>query len=249
MESLRSSGGQTELLNFGRFNEDRLGRLVSYSTQGDAYELIGVSEFFLFHLNNESSRSVLASAGGEVVDRGELGRWLVLNRGERVDFPIGAEEPPEDVTRTRFSGYELALDISVGTESSGRRNIRAEPTLGLLVSDDYRKAMAELSFRLNLFLASFMFCLLALPMSFSNGRSDRWATPVVAIATVVVANNLIVLLRGLVLRGEVSVWVAIVSPSIFLGLFFLVLMRSRGAFALHFAPQKKTKRYRGQDEI
>jgi len=131
MESLRASGARTELLNFGRFNEDHSGRLVSYSTQGDANEIVATREFFLFHLNDESGRSVLTSAGGELVDRGESGRWLVLSRGERVDFPIGAEAPPADVTRTRFSGYELALDIPVGTESPGRGNIRAEPTLDL----------------------------------------------------------------------------------------------------------------------
>ena len=142
---------------------------------------------------------VVSANSGAMFFEGDRQRFLRLEDGHRVEGP---ENGGLDYRLMRYASNEVALPDR--DEPRGQDDPEVLPTLRLL-GDDRREAQAQLHWRITPPLLALAFALLALPLSRSTPRQQRYGSVMLAFLGYVVGISLMISGRQWLASGKLPV--------------------------------------------
>jgi len=203
-----------ELLVPGRFQSTDKGSRVTY-TEGLSADKSQMNNVFIA----DGNTILLAQTGTQKVNPDTGSRFLELHNGKRFDIAPGKL----DVEILDFDLY----GVKIADEQAERRKIKKEavPTSELLGSDQARH-VSQLQWRFSLIIMVPICAMIAFPLSKVNPRQGRFARLFPAIILFMVYITLLISLRGMLSKGDISPaigmwWVHGVYALIGLGLLFV----------------------------
>lgn len=164
--------------------------------------------------------SVVVAAKGSIQTGEEDGnRYVVLEQGRRYDGSPGTPEYRVMV----FDRYQLRIEAN--KQAAPLSRIRAKST-GELFQEADKFSFGELSYRVNIPLASLFLALLAIPLSFVNPRAGRTSNMLLAILVYLVYSNAVLICRTWVSQEKLSFASGLLLPHLVaLALLLLFLYR------------------------
>lgn len=203
-----------ELLVPGRFQSTSKGTRVTY-TEGLSADKSEMNNVFIA----DGNTILLAQRGTQKVNPDTGSRFLELHQGKRFDITPGKL----DVEILDFELY----GVKIADEQAERRRIKKEaiPTTELFGNDSTRH-ISQLQWRFSLIIMVPICAMIAFPLSKVNPRQGRFARIFPAIILFMVYITLLISLRGMLSKGDISPaigmwWVHGVYTLIGLGLFFI----------------------------
>lgn len=203
-----------ELLVPGRFQSTDKGSRVTY-TEGLSDDKSQMNNVFIA----DGNTILLAQTGTQKVNPDTGSRFLELHNGKRFDIAPGKL----DVEILDFDLY----GVKIADEQAERRKIKKEavPTSELFGSDQTRH-VSQLQWRFSLIIMVPICAMIAFPLSKVNPRQGRFARLFPAIILFMVYITLLISLRGMLSKGDISPvigmwWVHGVYALIGLGLLFV----------------------------
>jgi lipopolysaccharide export system permease protein len=203
-----------ELLVPGRFQSTSKGTRVTYS-EGLSADKSEMNNVFIA----DGNTILLAQRGTQKVNPDTGSRFLELHQGKRFDITPGKL----DVEILDFELY----GVKIADEQAERRRIKKEaiPTTELFGNDSTRH-ISQLQWRFSLIIMVPICVMIAFPLSKVNPRQGRFARIFPAIILFMVYITLLISLRGMLSKGDISPaigmwWVHGVYTLIGLGLFFI----------------------------
>jgi lipopolysaccharide export system permease protein len=200
-------------LSAGQFRESVAANRVFF-IEALNEELNAVSNVFVTQTNKDNVVVVVAKSG-QIENRPNGDRFLVLEKGRRYD---GLLNRPE-FRLTEFERYGIRMEpkpLSLNDDSSKVKSMLE------LVQDPTARNLAELHWRISLPISAFVLAFIAVPLSSFNPRMGRSINLVVAMLVYLLYNNLLSLTQAWIAQGRVSfaigVWV-IHAAAIALALF------------------------------
>ncbi|KRG69644.1 LPS export ABC transporter permease LptF [Pseudoxanthomonas dokdonensis] len=178
-------------LEAGKFTVLSNGGVVYVSGISD--DGTGLSRVFM-HRQQDDRVDVVSAQTGKMFFEGERGRFLSLDKGFRVEGPVGDDL---DYRMMRFARNEIALPDSSETMEKDAPEIL--PTRALL-SDQRPAANAQLHARLTPPLLALAFALLTLPLARSAPRQQRYGRVMMGFLGYVIAVS--VMFNGIQWLGE-----------------------------------------------
>jgi lipopolysaccharide export system permease protein len=152
----------------------------------------------VFISSTENNKQAVTSARSGRLDRIGEDQFLILNNGQRLEQQAGQTA----VKLSEFSEYgtKVGQNRLSTTDTAPAKTL---PTLKL-VNQPTKPHMAELSWRLGLFLAAFNLALLALVVSATNPRAGRGYSLAFALLAFVIYYNLLNIGFGWVSSGKLG---------------------------------------------
>ncbi len=205
--------GDLERIEPGQFQESANGARVFFVEKDASGENAGANVFIA---TNEFGKETITSARSGRIDELPNGRFLLLTNGQRLESTVQGQ----DIKISEFAEYGTQVGVdALSAASFIPANTR--PTLELFANPT-SWALAELSWRFGLILASFNFILIGLAVSSVNPRASRSANHVFALFTFVVYYNLLNLGQNWIIVGRVE-W-SVFMLSLHLGVFTAALL-------------------------
>jgi lipopolysaccharide export system permease protein len=186
----------------GRFIESSRGERVVFVENVD---LEGSTVRNVFVSTRQGTReSVIVAAAGEIEQRDNGERFLVLSKGRRYEGRPGEAE----YRMSEFERYAIRLEPRPsGSVEEGRTRSK---TMQQLVSEGGRWNDGELLWRIGMPAVALLLSLLAIPLSYTNPRLGRSANLIVAVLVFLLYLTALQLVQGYVqLKGlpfAVGVW-------------------------------------------
>ena len=146
--------------------------------------------------------TIVVSRGGQVENRENGERFLVLEQGRRYD---GAEGQL-DFRLMEFERYGIRLEPHATAVSDDRAKVK--PTAELL-ADPSARNRAELLWRIGMPVSAILMALLAIPLSAMNPRIGRSVNLFGALLVYVLYNNLMSIVQAWVAQGRLSFGVGV----------------------------------------
>jgi lipopolysaccharide export system permease protein len=203
-----------ELLVPGRFQSTAKGSRVTY-TEGLSDDKSEMNNVFIA----DGNTILLAQTGTQKVNPDTGSRFLELHKGKRFDITPGKL----DVEVLDFDLY----GVKIADEQAERRKIKKEaiPTSELFGNDSKRHT-SQLQWRFSLIIMVPICAMIAFPLSKVNPRQGRFARLFPAIILFMMYITLLISLRGMLSKGDISPaigmwWVHGVYALIGLGLLFI----------------------------
>ncbi|MGK0249329.1 MAG: lipopolysaccharide export system permease protein [Oleispira sp.] len=203
-----------ELLVPGRFQSTAKGSRVTY-TEGLSDDKSEMKNVFIA----DGNTILLAQTGTQKVNPDTGSRFLELHKGKRFDITPGKL----DVEVLDFDLY----GVKIADEQAERRRIKKEaiPTSELFGNDSKRHS-SQLQWRFSLIIMVPICAMIAFPLSKVNPRQGRFARIFPAIILFMMYITLLISLRGMLSKGDISPaigmwWVHAVYALIGLGLLFI----------------------------
>jgi lipopolysaccharide export system permease protein len=203
-----------ELLVPGRFQSTDKGSRVTY-TEGLSDDKSEMKNVFIA----DGNTILLAQTGTQKVNPDTGSRFLELHKGKRFDITPGKL----DVEILDFDLY----GVKIADEQAERRRIKKEaiPTSELFGNDSNRH-ISQLQWRFSLIIMVPLCAMIAFPLSKVNPRQGRFARIFPAIILFMMYITLLISLRGMLSKGDISPaigmwWVHAVYALIGLGLLFI----------------------------
>lgn len=203
-----------ELLVPGRFQSTDKGSRVTY-TEGLSDDKSEMKNVFIA----DGNTILLAQTGTQKVNPDTGSRFLELHKGKRFDITPGKL----DVEVLDFDLY----GVKIADEQAERRKIKKEaiPTSELFGNDSKRHT-SQLQWRFSLIIMVPICAMIAFPLSKVNPRQGRFARLFPAIILFMMYITLLISLRGMLSKGDISPaigmwWVHGVYALIGLGLLFI----------------------------
>ena len=187
----------------GVFRESKSGERVFFveNLKESADELKNI--FIATTVNGKTG--LVFAAKGHQEDRGEEGRFMVLEKGRRYEVePNSAEVKVMD-----FESYAVLTRDSILKPVEAIPN--RVPILALLQSAD-PNSLAEILWRISQPVSAIVLVLLAIPLSFINPRAGRSLNMVLAILIYAIYNNLITVCQAWVAQGKLSFAIGVFAP-------------------------------------
>ncbi|MFO7594148.1 MAG: LPS export ABC transporter permease LptF [Pseudomonadota bacterium] len=203
----------------GQFNQMSANSPVVYA---EGYEekhgrLTGV---FVSHVEEGVYYQLTAAQAYEQIDEKTGARYLVLLKGYRYEGAAGMQ----DYRIIRFQ--EHGLLIREHQPSIGRPSRDATPTSDLIGSN-HPLDIAELQWRLTIPIGTLLLGLLAVPLSKTSPRRGRFGGMVLGFLIYLVYNNLLLVARSSMEKGEVPAYIGIWWVQwLLIGLIWLLYWRS-----------------------
>jgi len=213
----------------GKFTQLSGGGIVYLSSLNEDGTRMGK----VFIQRQEDGRiDVVSANSGAMFFEGDRQRFLRLEDGHRVEGP---ENGGLDYRLMRYASNEVALPDR--DEARGQDDPEVLPTLRLL-GDDRREAQAQLHWRITPPLLALAFALLALPLSRSTPRQQRYGSVMLAFLGYVVGISLMISGRQWLASGKLPMelgmwWLTVPLLALALWLYFRDgrLSRRKGARA------------------
>jgi len=187
--------GDLERVEPGQFQESADGKRVFFIDK-DVSAAPGGANVFV--VTTEEGRETVTSARSGRIETLPIGRFLLLDNGQRLERAVGSAE----IKVSNFEQY----GVQIGQDTLEAINfvpINTRTTAELL--DDLSPIhRAELSWRLDLILISFNFVIIAVSVSSVNPRVGRSTNLVFALFTFVFYYNLLGLGQNMVATGRFS---------------------------------------------
>ncbi len=227
---------EVSILEPGRFNESSLGDKVLYvenlNAQGD------VLEHVFLYLREGDKISVLAARQAMLKNLPEYnGRYLIFNKGTRYDGIPGKG----DFNQVTFDQYGVLINNAKVTHTEVKHRAQS---LTILWSLGRASDMAEIQWRISLFLSAIILILLAVPLSETSPRQGRYAKILVALLLYIVYANMLTISRTWIKKEFISPWLGVWwVHALFFLLFIILLLRQYHLSWLRF-PTKKMARNR-----
>jgi lipopolysaccharide export system permease protein len=203
-----------ELLVPGRFQSTDKGSRVTY-TEGLSDDKSEMKNVFIA----DGNTILLAQTGTQKVNPDTGSRFLELHKGKRFDITPGKL----DVEILDFDLY----GVKIADEQAERRRIKKEaiPTSELFGNDSKRHT-SQLQWRFSLIIMVPICAMIAFPLSKVNPRQGRFARIFPAIILFMMYITLLISLRGMLSKGDISPaigmwWVHVMYALIGLGLLFI----------------------------
>lgn len=210
----QASMTEFELLAPGRFQSTSKGSRVTY-TEGLSNDKSEMNNIFIA----DGNTILLARTGTQKINADTGSRFLELHNGKRFDIAPGK-------LNVEVLDFEL-YGVKIADEQAERKKIKKEavPTLELFGSDSTRH-VSQLQWRISLIIMVPICALIAFPLSKVNPRQGRFARLFPAIILFMVYITLLISLRGMLSKGNISPaigmwWVHIVYAFIGAGLLLI----------------------------
>lgn len=186
----------------GRFIESSRGERVVFVENVDVE---GSTVRNVFVSTRQGTReSVIVAAAGEIEQRDNGERFLVLSKGRRYEGRPGEAE----YRMSEFERYAIRLEPQPNAPAQERRT--RSKTMQELVTERGRWNDGELLWRLGMPAVALLLALMAIPLSYANPRLGRSANLVVAVLVFLLYLTLLQLVQGFVqLKGlpfALGVW-------------------------------------------
>ena len=185
--------GDIERIEPGQFQESAGGNRVFFVEKNTSGKGSGANVFIA---TTESGKETITSARQGRIQRVGSDRFLTLSNGQRLENAIGKNE----FKVSEFEEYSIRVgtDVLAGTELVP---VNTRATLELL-KDLSLPNLAELSWRVGLFLAAINFVILGAAVSSANPRVGRSANMVFSLFAFVLYNNLLNLGQSWIASGK-----------------------------------------------
>ncbi len=183
------------------------GRFTSFHNGGTFYvESLSddqriMSDIFAAIEKPERSTVVTAKSGYQKADDEGMGRYLVLQQGQRYEGKAGGL----DLHLTEFDEHRLLISPQ---PSQRELDLQAMDNEALWQQGD-RAAMAELQMRLAIPLGILLLAPLAVLISHTTPRQGRYARLFVAMLIYFSYNNLLKIAQKWVIEGDMPVWLGL----------------------------------------
>jgi lipopolysaccharide export system permease protein len=180
--------------------DDTTGRTVDNPAAGESTvdASKGKTGRNVFISSTENNKQAVTSARSGRLERIGEDQFLILNNGQRLEQQAGQKA----VKLSEFSEYGTKVGQN-RLSTADTAPAKTLPTLKL-VNQPTKPHMAELSWRLGLFLAAFNLALLALVVSASNPRAGRGYSLMFALLAFVIYYNLLNIGFGWVSAGKLG---------------------------------------------
>jgi lipopolysaccharide export system permease protein len=201
----------------GRFIESSRGERVVFVENVDVE---GSTVRNVFVSTRQGTReSVIVAAAGEIEQRDNGERFLVLSKGRRYEGRPGEAE----YRMSEFERYAIRLEPQPNAPTQERRT--RSKSMQELVTERGRWNDGELLWRLGMPAVALLLALLAIPLSYTNPRLGRSANLIVAVLVFLLYLTLLQLVQGFVqLKGlpfALGVWLPHVVALVAVVLLFL----------------------------
>lgn len=174
-----------------------------------------IQNIYVMELNYNTNRpqTITAAKEGHVLLDEDGVRWLQLSDGRRYEFS------DKNLRRAEFDSFRAPISGNVTEETKRRRDIARMSTAELLQSDVLREQV-EAQWRFSPLLSTFIFCMIAVPLSMVNPRQGRFARLMPAILIYVAYYMFLLSLRNLILTDIIPLY-----PGLYVvPLFFLIFV-------------------------
>lgn len=185
--------GDIERVEPGQFQESAGGKRVFFVEKNSDGKESGSNVFIA---STEAGKETITSARRGLIKHVEKDRILVLSNGQRLENAVGKTE----FKMSEFEEYytKVDSDMLANTDSVP---VNTRPTLALL-QDLSPLNLAELSWRIGLFLAAINFVIIGTAVSSANPRVGRSANMVFSLFAFVLYNNLLNLGQNWIASGK-----------------------------------------------
>jgi len=204
----------------GRFNASKQGDAIFFieSQSSDRSEMQNV---FQRYFENEIEHVDIAPSA---VNRELDGRDYMLMQNGRHYIGTPGNNRYQQIEYTEYGVY-LPQQNNDGVSSEV-----ASYSLGRLWGSEDSREQAELQWRITVPIATFMICLLALPLSYTTPRSGRYAKLALAILMYLVYSNLLGVGKTWLAQDKVPVWIGTWWVHLIALAVLLLLFWQRGYF-------------------
>ena len=172
-----------------------------------------ISNIYVIEMDSYSNRtsSITAARDGHLVLDQDGVRWLELNDGRRYEIARDGS-----YYKLQFEKFRAPLSGNITEETRERREISRMSTRELLLSPDKREQV-EAQWRFSPIFATFVLCMVAVPLSMVNPRQGRFARLMPAIVIYVAYYLFLMSLRNLILTDTIPLYPGLyVVPLVFL---------------------------------
>jgi len=187
--------GDLERIEPGQFQESANGARVFFVEKDASGQKAGANVFIA---TTEFGKETITSARSGRIDALPNGQFLLLGNGQRLESNVQGQ----DIKISEFVEYGTKIGVDV-LSAANFVPANTRPTLELFANPT-SWALAELSWRFGLILASFNLILIGLAVSSVNPRASRSANQVFALFTFVVYFNLLNLGQNWIIVGKVA---------------------------------------------
>ncbi len=172
-----------------------------------------ISNIYVIEMDSYSNRtsSITSARDGHLVLDQDGVRWLELNDGRRYEIARDGS-----YYKLQFEKFRAPLSGNITEETRERREISRMSTRELLLSPDKREQV-EAQWRFSPIFATFVLCMVAVPLSMVNPRQGRFARLMPAIVIYVAYYLFLMSLRNLILTDTIPLYPGLyVVPLVFL---------------------------------
>lgn len=172
-----------------------------------------ISNIYVIEMDSYSNRtsSITAARDGHLVLDQDGVRWLELNDGRRYEIARDGS-----YYKLQFEKFRAPLSGNITEETRERREISRMSTRELLLSPDKREQV-EAQWRFSPIFATFVLCMVAVPLSMVNPRQGRFARLMPAIVIYVAYYLFLMSLRNLILTDTIPLYPGLYAvPLVFL---------------------------------
>lgn len=180
----------------GRFQEMREGGGVLYVEELQR-EQKRMRNVFVQQQREGGSSIIRSRSGHQMVDEENGDRFMVLEEGYRYEGKPGTE----NYTIIEFEKHGIRIQEKPPEVTS--RKHKAIPTLELW-QDDKRGYTAELQWRISSALMCLVLAVMAVPLSVTSHRQNRYGKLAIAIVLYMVLTNLLTVSRNWLLHDKIS---------------------------------------------
>jgi lipopolysaccharide export system permease protein len=185
--------GDIERVEPGQFQESAAGNRVFFIEKNANGKESGSNVFIA---TTESGKQAITSARRGIIKHLEQDRFLILSSGQRLENVIGKTE--FKISEFEEYGTKVGVDVLASTDFVP---VNTRPTIELL-RDLTLQNLAELSWRIGLFLAAINFVIIGTAVSSANPRVGRSANLVFSLFAFVLYNNLLNLGQNWIATGK-----------------------------------------------
>lgn len=172
-----------------------------------------ISNIYVIEMDSYSNRtsSITSARDGHLVLDQDGVRWLELNDGRRYEIARDGS-----YYKLQFEKFRAPLSGNITEETRERREISRMSTRELLLSPDKREQV-EAQWRFSPIFATFVLCMVAVPLSMVNPRQGRFARLMPAIVIYVAYYLFLMSLRNLILTDTIPLYPGLYAvPLVFL---------------------------------
>lgn len=207
--------GDIERVEPGQFQESAGGKRVFFVEKNADGKDSGSNVFIA---TTEAGKETITSARRGLIQHVDKDRFLVLSNGQRLEHGVGKTE----FKISEFEEYKTKVDSDV-LANTDSVPVNTRPTLALL-QDLSPPNLAELSWRIGLFLAAINFVIIGTAVSSANPRVGRSANMIFSLFAFVLYNNLLNLGQNWIASGKFTftAYVLVLHGSVLLmGVFWI----------------------------
>lgn len=207
--------GDIERVEPGQFQESAGGKRVFFVEKNADGKESGANVFIA---TTEAGKETITSARHGLIQHIEKDRVLLLSNGQRLENVIGKT----DFKISEFEEYGTRIDSDV-LANTDSVPVNTRPTHELF-KDLSLPNLAELSWRIGLFLAAINFVIIGTAVSSANPRVGRSANMVFSLFAFVLYNNLLNLGQNWIASGKFTftAYVLVLHGSVlFMGVFWI----------------------------